>query len=263
MDEYSIEVTPREFKGSAASRRCRLEGLIPCIVYSRVSQSRMVSVPVKAFTHLAMHAKSSQVITLKSSLGELNGKSAIVKEIQRDFRTGGLLHIDFQEISEFEEVTVSVGLKFVGEAPGVKLDGGILAMARHDVKIRCLPKLIPQELTVDVSTLHMGDSLHMRDLQVPPGVKLDEVPEESVVSVVAVHVHIEETVAAAPAEGEALAEGEVPAEGAAEGAPAAAPAGAEGEKGEKSGEKPQKGSEKPQKGADKPVSKGKEGKDRS
>ena len=242
MEDFAIEVGPREVAGSAGARRCRNAGFIPAVVYSRGQGGKAISLPGAAFVKMAAQVKSSQIFTFKSTLPEFDGKSALVKQVQRDAVRGTVLHVDFQEVSEFEEINVEVGLRFVGAAPGVKLAGGILSVARYELKISCLPKAIPQEIVVDVSALELGDSIHIRDIQIPQGVKVTEDPDESVVSVVAVHVQIEEPTAAAAVEGVPV-EGEAAAEGAAAGAePAAAEAAEKGPGDKEKGEKP--GSEK-------------------
>jgi large subunit ribosomal protein L25 len=220
VEDFTIDVLPRQEKGSVASRRYRAEGYIPSIVYAHGKEGLPVLLPKKEFTHLARAAKSSQIFSLRSKASEINGKSALVKDLQLDQLRGDVIHVDLQEVSEFEEIEVEVNLKFMGEAPGVKLDGGILTVLKRSVTCVCLPKAIPQELTVDISELHIGDSLHVHNIPVPAGVKIADDPSETVVSVVTVHVVAEETPAAA-VEGAAPVEGAVPAEG-------AAAAGAEG-----------------------------------
>ncbi len=235
MEGYTLEIQGREGLGSASCRRCRKQGLLPSVVYySHGEKGFPVAVSEREFGKIARSSKSSQLFTLKSSVSEINGKMAVVKEIQLDHLTGNVLHIDFQALREDEKVAVHVGLRFVGEATGVKLEGGILTTVLHDVKVRCLPKLIPSEIVVDVSDLGLGHSIKLKDIKVPEGVKVEGNPEESVVSVVAVHVVAEE-VAAPTAE---AAAGAAPAEGA-----PAAESGAADKKAE-GGEKEAKGKEK-------------------
>jgi len=255
MDNFEVDVYPRESLGSRASRRYRRQDLIPSVVYSHGRPGIAVLLPKKQFVRLAKMARSGQLFTFKGSLSELEGQLGIVKDIQVDGLHSDVLHVDFQVISEHEEVSVRVSLKFVGEAPGVKIEGGILSIALRDVGVTCLPKLIPQEITVDISKLNIGDSIHVRDLEVPAGVKLTEDAEETVVSVVAVHAVVEE----APAAAEAVA-GEVPAEGApAEGGAAETAAAEEGEK--KGGKEAAKEAKEGHEGGSKEKGKGKEGRE--
>jgi large subunit ribosomal protein L25 len=175
---------------------------------------------MKEFVTAASRSRSSQIFTLKSSLPSLNGKSALVKGIQRDHLSGNLLHVDLQSLHENEAIDVEIPLKFTGESIGVKSDGGILSITTHTITVSCLPKLIPDEVAIDISELRIGDSVHAKDLALPQGVSLHQNPDETIVSVVAVRQTVEAApVAATGAEGAAAA-GATPTEGA--GAPAAA-----------------------------------------
>ena len=230
MEGFELELAPRERMGSSASRQYRKEGLIPTVVYSHGQKGMNALVSSREFVRLARLSRTSQIFSFKSSESTLNGVSAFVRSIQRDHLTGDVVHVDFQSFREDEEISVEVGLKFVGEAKGVKLDGGILTMAMHAVTVRCLPKSLPQEIQVDVSDLSIGHSLHLRDLKLPEGVKVEGEPGETVAAVVSIHVVVEEpTAAAAAVEGAAPAEGAAAAPGA-ESAKAGAPEKKEGEK---------------------------------
>lgn len=243
MEAFEIVIYPREDTGKLASRRYRRQGMVPSIIYSHGQPGLPVLVRVKEFTKLARMVRSSQLISFKSSISELSGKAGVVKEIQLGGVSDDVLHVDFQAVSEFEEIRVKVALKFLGEAPGVKVEGGILTVAMREVSVTCLPKLIPQEITCNISELKLGHSLHVRDLMVPQGVRVDEDAEETVVSVTAVHVVVEEAPAAAEVvEGEEAAEGAAPAEGE-EGEAQAASSGEEGEKKVKEGREAKEGKE--------------------
>ena len=219
-----IEIQAREEKGTRANNRLRKEGLIPSIVYHRGEESLKGVVTSKDFMRVASQSKSSQVFSIKSSDSRFNGKTCLVKEIQRDFLKGRVLHVDFQSLKDDEEISVRVPIRIVGEAYGVKNDGGILTVSVHDLGVSCLPRLIPSEILVDVADLHLGKGIHASDIVLPPGVNLEDDAHETIVSVVAVRV-VEETPATPTAE-EAAA-------GAAAAAPAAGAAAAAPEKKDK------------------------------
>ncbi len=214
MENFTIEVSERPTLGKASSNRCRKEGFIPAVAYHRAEEPVAVKIPNKEFAQLASRARRSQVFTFKSSSSALNGKSAIVKEIQRDYLKGTLLHVDFLTFSEDEEVAVEVPVKLVGEAPGVKIQKGILTVVTHEVTVRCLAKNIPSAIQVDITSLNLGQSLHVADLVLPAGVSVDDDEDETIVSVVAAR-STEEEAAAAPGAA-------APAADAAKAAPAAA-----------------------------------------
>ncbi len=218
MEQVNIEVERRNEVGSSANRRIRTTGRIPSVVYSHGEESIPVTVPSKEFLRAAKSSKSSQIFTLKSSDKALDGRSAVVKEVQRDYLKGLVLHVDFQAIRDDEEISVRVPLRMSGEAPGVKLDGGILTVVCHELAIRCLPKAIPADISVDVTSLRIGTSIHAEQLVLPKGVRLAGNPGETIVAVVAVRAVEEETTTAAATDATAAA---ATPEGAAAAAPAA------------------------------------------
>jgi len=215
VESFTIEVSERQELGKSGCNRCRKQGFIPGVAYHRAEKPVAIQVPYKEFTMLAKKARLSQVFTFKSSLAELNGKPAIVKEIQQDYIKGKVLHVDFQTLKDDEEITIDVPVKLVGESPGVKVDNGVLTFVTHEVTVRCLPKFIPSVIEVDISSLGLGESIHASDLKLGAEVTLADDEHETIVSVV-----IPRAVEEAKAGG---AEG-APAAGAAEGA--AAPAAA-------------------------------------
>lgn len=219
MENFTIEVTERASTGKGPANRSRNAGYIPGVAYHRHDEPVALQVPYKEFTILAQKARRSQVFTFKSTLAALDGKAAIVKEIQQDYIKGRVVHVDFQTLKDDEEILVDVPVKVVGEAPGVKVEKGILTVVTHEVSVRCLPKNIPNVIEVDVTSLNLGESIHAEQLKLGSGVTLADNPHETIVSVViprAVEEEAKVVEGAAPAEGAAAA----PAAGA---APAAAP----------------------------------------
>ena len=196
MENFTIEVSERSDSvaaasvevGKAGSKRCRREGFIPAVAYQRAAKPLAVKVPYKEFTLMASRARRSQVFTFKSSSAALNGKVAIVKEIQQDYIKNRVLHVDFQTLLDNEFIRVEVPVKLVGESPGVKNQGGILAIVTHEVGVKCLPKNIPASIEVDISALNLGQSIHGSDLVLPTGVSLADDPEETIISIVASRV---------------------------------------------------------------------------
>ena len=130
---------------------------------------------------------------------------ALVKDVQHYSLTGKLLHIDFQEISETEKVTVMVSVETTGEAVGVKTGGGVLEHVLHKVKVRCLPKDLPEVILVDVTALEVGKAIHIGEIKAPEGV---EILGDKHLSVLAVKAPVTEAQEAA-AEAAATTTGEV------------------------------------------------------
>lgn len=207
MKEFTLEVKSRGAQGKGASSRYRRDGLIPAIVYHRGEASVPALLDYEKFLRLAQSSRSSQIFTMTSEDGHLNGKTVVVKDIQRDYVKNKVIHVDFQALREDEEVTVRIPLDIFGDPIGVKLEGGIVSVHLHEVAVRCVPKLIPEELKIDISELHLNQSVHVRDLKVADGVTF-ETDLDDVIVVVELPKKIEEeapAAAAVPAEGEAAA----------------------------------------------------------
>lgn len=224
MENFTIEVSDRASTGKGSSNRSRKAGFIPAVAYHRHDEPVAVQIPYKEFTILAQKARRSQVFTFKSSVASLDGKAAIVKDIQQDFLRNRVVHVDFQTLRDDEQITVDVPVKLVGEAPGVKVEKGILTVVTHEVSVRCLPKNIPTVIEVDISSLNLGESIHAEQLSLAAGVVLADNPHETIVSVVVPRAAEEEAKAGDAAAGGEGAAAAAPAAGAAAGAAAKAPA---------------------------------------
>jgi len=124
----------------------------------------------------------SELIDLRVDDGD--PMDVLVKEAQFDHIGERLLHIDFFRITRGEKLDVEVPIVVLGTAEGVKM-GGILQNNMRAVKIRCLPKDLIHELRIDVSALGVGDSIHIRDLNVPDTIEILEEPQRTVVTVLA------------------------------------------------------------------------------
>jgi large subunit ribosomal protein L25 len=235
----------------------RAAGRVPAVIYGQQAKPQNLELSAKEFGDLLHHSASENVLVDLSVENDARAKRlALVQEIQHHPLEGDVLHVDFHEVTENEKVTIQVPLETVGEAAGVKNAGGVLEHVVFKLKLRGLPKDLPEQLIVDVSHLELGKSIHLGDIKAPAGVEILGDKHISVISVALPRTEEEE--AAATAEGETAA-GDVEMikekkEGDEEGA-----APAKGEKGAaKPGEKaPAKGAEKgaaaaPEKGAAKP-----------
>jgi large subunit ribosomal protein L25 len=132
-------------------------------------------------------------------------------DVQRDPVSGRLLHVDFAPVDMLERIEVTVPLHVVGEAPGTE-EGGVLQQVAYEVQIETLPGDIPQELTLDISSLGMNENLTLADLRLPDGITLISDPEEVAAIVTAPTEITEEELEAAGVVEEDVEEGEVAAE---------------------------------------------------
>jgi len=209
----------RDDQGKGASRRLRRAGRVPAILYGGKREPRALSLD---HTRLSLALENekfySSIVQLK--VGEVT-QTAILRDLQRHPWKNQVVHVDLQRVVEDEKIRLSVPLHFSGEAaaPGVKTEGGMMSHLRNELVVECLPKDLPEYLEVDVSGLHLNQSLHLSDIKLPAGVEAVELTQGKNPSIVAVHaLRAEEPEPAAVAAAEAAA----PAAGAAPAAAAAA-----------------------------------------
>jgi large subunit ribosomal protein L25 len=222
MKKYQLTVTPREGTGRSASRRLRKAEKIPAILYGKHTKPETVAVHAPEFIKLLKEISGrAALIELKRDAGAT--ALSFLQEIQRDPITDRYLHLDLQEVKEDEKMVINVSVHIIGEAEGVKTEGGILETASHRLRIRCLPKDLPDFIEVNVSALKVGETIHVSELKPIAGVEYLDDKHQAVV--ICVEPPAEEVVAVveAPVEGTVLADGTVapPPEGAAPGAAAA------------------------------------------
>lgn len=144
------------------------------------------------------------------------GETVLLKDLQRDFLTHNIVHVDFQRVSMTEKLEVNVPLHIVGEAPGVKLSGGILAAYLRELRVRCLPADIPDGINIDVSALQINQGVKVKDLALPKGVESLIDGGSLVVNIVAPaeeEVATPATAAPTGTEPEVIAKGKKPEEG--------------------------------------------------
>jgi large subunit ribosomal protein L25 len=199
MNEIVIDVTPRTEFGKNPSRRLRRSGMIPGIVYGSHKPPVPISVDPKQVERILHLESGVNTVFMLHLVGKDQRRYAMIKDFQADPVSNRLQHADFIRIQMDEAVQVNVPIQTVGEAPGVKLDQGILDIPLREIRIESLPADIPDHIPVDISALKIGDSIRVAELKVPPKVKiLTEVNQ--VVAVVTPPAKEEEAVAAPVAE---------------------------------------------------------------
>ena len=205
----------RETLGKGGARKARAAGQIPAVLYGHGETPIPVAIGTRAFeVALHKHEGGNPIVNLALDGSEY---TALIRAVQYDPVTHAILHLDFQHISLTETVEVKVALHFEGLAIGVKDGGGILESILREVEVRCLPTQIPPSISVDVTRLNIGDSIHVSELQVPNVVILTD-PTAPIVTVSPPTVMEEKpaeeaAVAEAPAEPEVIAKGKKEEEG--------------------------------------------------
>jgi|SRR5665213_27606 len=227
MKSVALKAYPRSQVQHAEVKKLRASGRVPATIYGRQAKPQNLEVNSKEFSDLLHHSVSENLLVDLSVENDARSKRlALVQEIQHHPIDGKVLHVDFHEVAENEKVTVHVPVETTGEAAGVKTGGGVLEHILFKLKVRCLPKDLPEQITVDVSHLEIGKSIHLGDIKAPEGVQIIGDKNISVIAVAAPRAE-EEVVAteAVPAAGDVEMTKEKKEEGA-----EAAPAGKAGEK---------------------------------
>ena len=173
MEQIALKASLREGKGKQKSIKVRKEGLVPGVVYHRGEQSVSISMVEKDLLKILRSSEGENVlISLTVEGSKKKARPVLIKEIQRHPVKRAVLHVDFNEISLSEKITVDVEVVAQGEPVGVKQEGGILEHVLREVKVQCLPTDIPKHIDVDVSALKLNSSVHVRDLVLSDKVKV-------------------------------------------------------------------------------------------
>jgi large subunit ribosomal protein L25 len=178
-------------RGSAANRRLRRQGLVPGVLYGGAREARAFVVPEADLRHALTGEHGSHAILDVVIGDEKKAHSAILKDYQRDAVRGGLLHVDLHEIRLDQAIQSNVTLVLVGESPGAKA-GGVVTPSTRELLVEALPAQVPDEIEVDVSSLDIGDLLHLSDLTPPEGVVFLDEPDTLLVSVTLPSLVVEE-----------------------------------------------------------------------
>jgi len=246
MKSVSLSAFPREMQKRTGVKKVRANGRIPAVIYGRHNKPQNLEITSRDLENV-IHAAHSEILLVDLSVEKGSGKRlALVRDIQHHPLSGKMLHVDFQEVAENEKVTAMVPVETEGEAEGVKTGGGVLEHVLFKIKVRATPKDLPEQIVIDVTKLVIGQSIHVGEIQPPPGVEILGHKEAPVVACAAPLSEAQET-AALEAGAAAAGEPEMIKEKKEEGAEGAAK---EGEKGKapaaagKEGEKAAAGAEK-------------------
>jgi large subunit ribosomal protein L25 len=201
-----LKVATRAQTGRSASRRLRKVNRIPAILYGKHSAPEKLSVEVPEFTKL-LKAVSGRALLIELSREDKPEKAlSFLQEIQRDPITDRFLHVDLHEIKADEKFEIRVPVRVTGESFGVKNQNGVLEIASHVLRIRCLAKDLPEAIEIDVTALNVGETIKVSQLKPVEGVIfMDDLGQPVVACVEPVAEIVQEVVAAAPVEGAAAA----------------------------------------------------------
>jgi len=240
---FELAGEPRPQLGRTDSRRLRKAGKVPAIMYGGGEVPEAVVLDHNTLRHqMSREAFFTSILTLKIGA---KTQQVVIKSVERHPVKPQIMHVDFQRVREDVEITLTVRIHFTGEAEakGVKDQGGVVDHLMTDVEIRCLPRHLPEYLTLDVTNLELNQLYHLSDIKLPEGVTLVALAGGHDHPVVAVNPPRAEEIDI-PVETETPA-GEVPALAQAEPA-AEGEAGAEAKPGDTKGAKPEAKGAKPE-----------------
>jgi large subunit ribosomal protein L25 len=205
VSSHDLTVTSRETTGKEAAKKLRRAGSVPAVAYGHKEEPVKLAVNAKELRDLLAHGGSHSLLTLKQEGGA--DVPVIIKSMQRHPVSHAVTSVDFLRVSLNEKVTMTVPIHLEGEPDSVRVEGGVLVQALHELQVEAFPQNIPDHITVDVTGLVFnGAPIHVREVTLPQGVTAVTDGEEAVAVVNPPTVEPEpETVEAADAS-------EVPAE---------------------------------------------------
>jgi large subunit ribosomal protein L25 len=193
----TLKAAPRLRSGSGKLKQMRREGWLPSVVYGRGVENANLKVDAKTFSELLSRSLSDSIL-INLDVEGVGVRSVFLKTIQHDPLTGRALHVDFLAVDDKTEITANIPVNLNGEAKGVK-GGGVLEQYAHTLEIVCLPAALPDTIEVDVTSLDIGESLHIGELKLPAGVKATHAAEVVVAHIGKPAALVAEEAAAAPA----------------------------------------------------------------
>jgi large subunit ribosomal protein L25 len=171
-DNILLNAEPRSDSGKGSSRRLRHQGMVPAIVYGGDNDPEQISIEHNKFLHELDHETIyTQVIDLR--VGD-NTEEVILRDLQRHPYKNRVLHADFYRIDKNTPIKIVVPIHVLNteDSVGVREDGGMVTQVVTEIEIIALPKDLPEYLEIDVTNLHLGESLHLSDINMPEGVTL-------------------------------------------------------------------------------------------
>jgi large subunit ribosomal protein L25 len=210
MEIQSLKAATRETGGKKSARDARAAGALPGVLYGGGQEPVSLSINRREFETVVHHSRGGEHAILRLEVEDKPELSSpvLLKAVQHHPLRGEFVHADFLRIRMDERIVTVVPVRLEGQAPGLT-EGGILDHQMREIDIECLALDVPEEVVVNVSALHIGDSIHVEQVTLPENVTVLSEPDRPIVTVHAPRV-VKEAEPEAGAEGaEAAAEPEV------------------------------------------------------
>ena len=200
MKSVPLNSFPRTAVRRGGVKKLRASGRVPAVVYGRQAAPQNLELNGVEIKNLINHSVSENVLVDLSVENDPRAKRlAMIQDVQHHPLHGTILHVDLHEVAVDEKITIMVPVTAVGESAGVKNGGGLLEHVLHKVRVSALPKDLPEQITVDVTALEIGKSIHLSEIVAPAGVEIFGEGKAVVFAVVAPVTEAEETAASAAA----------------------------------------------------------------
>ena len=171
-NQVKLSARPRQEAGRNAVSKVRARGALPAVIYGARDAATNLEVDRKEIENLLSRTVGENILVeLEIRDGtKTTNRISLIQEVQHHPVRGEIIHVDFHAVSLTEEIEAEIVIESEGEPVGVKTFNGLLQQSMRSLPIRCLPQNLPEIIVVDVSSLNIGESLHVRDLKLPPGV---------------------------------------------------------------------------------------------
>jgi large subunit ribosomal protein L25 len=213
--QIKLAAQTRSGAGRTEVKKLRAEGKVPAVIYGSSQAALNLQLGAREVVDALKHATGEQVLVELEihDGGSTSSKLALIQEVQHHPVRSTILHVDFHAVAADEKLHAHVTVETHGESIGVKTYGGRLELLLHSIEVECLPKDLPELISIDVTSLNVGDAIHLRDVHLPAGVAYRGDGELTVLRIAGATTSDETAAAEGPSQPEVIRE-KKPAEGA-------------------------------------------------
>lgn len=203
MKQINLKTTSRTKVGGNSAKAYRREGRVPAVIYGENGEKNLL-IDAKVLDS-ALKEISGKAVLLEIDFDDgTDSRFAMLKAVDRNPISGVPTHVDFVEVVRGKPMKAVLPLHFVGESFGVKNENGIIEIHEHEVTVKCRPRDLPEMIVIDISDLHVGQAIHLKDVKAPEGVEFEAHKLEDIL-VTCNLIEVEEEPVAEPAAGEEAA----------------------------------------------------------